>query len=314
MAGDFNKPVTGDAYTLWASTIRDMAADLARGLDPAVVSTTNIPTNAIRWNSAQSRDEIYNGSAWVVKSALYAINISGNAATATAAGAVPWSGISSKPTTISGYGITDMAAQTVDKASHLVGGAVGAMPYQTGSGATAMLTAGTSGYVLKANGAAAPAWVAQSALSVGVAASCTGNAATATTAAACSGNSATATTAAACSGNAATATTAAACSGNSATATSATSAGNADTVDGYHASAFAAAAHSHSDYIPKDLATGSYPVGMFLECTADGTLTAGSTYTSSAFTVLGTQRPAGTWRVIGPTTGAGGLTVVQRIA
>lgn len=52
-----------------------------------------------------------------------------------------------------------------------------------------------------------------------VAASCTGNAATATTAAACTGNSATATTAAACTGNSATATTAAACTGNSATAT-----------------------------------------------------------------------------------------------
>ena len=43
-------------------------------------------------------------------------------------------------------------------ATNIAGGAVGAVPYQTGSGTTALLSAGTAGYVLKSNGSAAPSW------------------------------------------------------------------------------------------------------------------------------------------------------------
>ena len=43
-------------------------------------------------------------------------------------------------------------------AANLAGGAIGTIPYQTASGSTSMLSAGTSGYVLTANGSAAPTW------------------------------------------------------------------------------------------------------------------------------------------------------------
>lgn len=49
-------------------------------------------------------------------------------------------------------------ATTATTATNLAGGAVGSVPYQTGSGATALLAAGTAGYVLKSNGSAAPSW------------------------------------------------------------------------------------------------------------------------------------------------------------
>jgi hypothetical protein len=49
-------------------------------------------------------------------------------------------------------------ATTATTATNLAGGGVGQVPYQTGSGATAMLAAGTAGYVLKSNGSAAPSW------------------------------------------------------------------------------------------------------------------------------------------------------------
>ena len=51
-------------------------------------------------------------------------------------------------------------AATATTATNIVGGSVGSIPYQTGSGATTMLAAGTSGYVLKSNGSAAPSWSA----------------------------------------------------------------------------------------------------------------------------------------------------------
>jgi hypothetical protein len=51
-------------------------------------------------------------------------------------------------------------ATTATTATNIVGGSVGSIPYQTGSGATTMLGAGASGYVLKSNGSAAPSWSA----------------------------------------------------------------------------------------------------------------------------------------------------------
>ena len=55
---------------------------------------------------------------------------------------------------------------TANFAIDLTGGANGSIPYQTGSGATSMLAAGTAGYLLQTNGAAAPTWIASSGLTV----------------------------------------------------------------------------------------------------------------------------------------------------
>lgn len=49
---------------------------------------------------------------------------------------------------------------TTTTATNLAGGSNGTVPYQSASGTTQMLAAGTSGYFLKSNGAAAPSWAA----------------------------------------------------------------------------------------------------------------------------------------------------------
>jgi hypothetical protein len=51
-------------------------------------------------------------------------------------------------------------ATTATTATNLAGGSAGTVPYQSAAGTTAMLAAGTSGYLLQANGASAPSWVA----------------------------------------------------------------------------------------------------------------------------------------------------------
>lgn len=68
---------------------------------------------------------------------------------------------------------------TVGTATNLAGGSAGALPYQTGAGATTFLSLGTTNYVLTA-GATAPQYVAQSTLSVGSATNATNVATTAT--------------------------------------------------------------------------------------------------------------------------------------
>lgn len=81
MAGDFNKPVVTDAYASVLQSIKDLISDLAKGLDGT--STANIPTNAIRWSSANNRFEKYNGSSWGALASTFAMNV------ASVAGKIP---------------------------------------------------------------------------------------------------------------------------------------------------------------------------------------------------------------------------------
>ena len=49
-------------------------------------------------------------------------------------------------------------ANTATTATNIAGGSAGSVPYQTASGVTAMLAAGTVGHVLKSNGSGPPSW------------------------------------------------------------------------------------------------------------------------------------------------------------
>lgn len=80
---DHSKPVLTSPYASFVTELDGRFDDLAVGLDPAVTTATNIPTNTIRFSSAAAKWQKFNGSSWVDLVATYAINISGNAATAT---------------------------------------------------------------------------------------------------------------------------------------------------------------------------------------------------------------------------------------
>lgn len=92
---------TTEGYAALLARINDRDLDAAKGFDPAKVTVTSPKTDTIRFNSASAKWEIYGGATWGDLVATYAISISG------AAGSVPWSGITSKPTTLGGFGITD---------------------------------------------------------------------------------------------------------------------------------------------------------------------------------------------------------------
>jgi hypothetical protein len=75
-------------------------------------------------------------------------------------------------TSLTGTAASLSIGGTAAKATNVVGGAAGSLPYQTAADTTAFLALGTSGYVLTA-GASAPGYVAQSTLSVGTATNAT---------------------------------------------------------------------------------------------------------------------------------------------
>jgi hypothetical protein len=76
---DHNKPLSSSTYANFVSELDARLDDLTVGLDPAVVTPTNLATNAIRWNSASAKWQKWSGTTWGDLSALYGINISGNA-------------------------------------------------------------------------------------------------------------------------------------------------------------------------------------------------------------------------------------------
>lgn len=82
-------PGLGTAYTSVLSIINDKFTDLARGLDttPATnpATATNVPINGIMWTGSLNKWRKWDGTTWQDLSSLYAISISGNAGTATAA-------------------------------------------------------------------------------------------------------------------------------------------------------------------------------------------------------------------------------------
>jgi hypothetical protein len=66
------------------------------------------------------------------------------------------------PVARGGTGQTSLSSVAVGSATNIAGGGAGQVPYNTASGATSFLGAGTSGYYLKSNGTCAPSWSAVS--------------------------------------------------------------------------------------------------------------------------------------------------------
>lgn len=78
---DHSKPALSSNYSSFVTELDGRFDDLAVGLDPAVTTATNVPVNTTRWTSAANKWQKYDGTSWNDLSSLYAINISGNAAT-----------------------------------------------------------------------------------------------------------------------------------------------------------------------------------------------------------------------------------------
>jgi len=70
---DWSKPITGDTYADIISEIRARDEDVAKQFDGT--TSSNIPTDAIRWNSTNKRWEKWNGTQWNPLSSTYNIDL-----------------------------------------------------------------------------------------------------------------------------------------------------------------------------------------------------------------------------------------------
>ncbi|NYT38857.1 hypothetical protein ERD78_18925 [Allopusillimonas soli] len=77
---DHAKPTITSAYADFVAEVDGRFDDLAKGLDPAKTTATNVPTDTIRYTSAAKKWQRWNGTGWVDLANEYAINVSGYAA------------------------------------------------------------------------------------------------------------------------------------------------------------------------------------------------------------------------------------------
>ena len=168
------------------------ATSLSIGGNAATATTSGSVTNSITFSNigGAASGTTYNGSVartidystlgapsttGTGASGTWGIGITGNAATVT--NGVYTTGSYSNPawiTSILGSIVSGAVATATlaTTATNIGGGTAGALPYNTGAGATSFLSLGTTNYVLTA-GASAPQYVAQSTLSVGSATNAT---------------------------------------------------------------------------------------------------------------------------------------------
>ena len=150
-----NQNTTGNAAT---STLATTATNLAGG------STGTIPYQLATGTTAQ-----------------LSVGTSGHVLKSNGSAAPSWTSIVDVIPTLNQNTTGNAATATLaTTATNIAGGAAGAVPYQTGTGATALLAAGTSGFVLKSNGSAPPSWAPISDTIPTLNQNTTGNAATAT--------------------------------------------------------------------------------------------------------------------------------------
>ena len=111
-----------------------------------VTGTVAVANGGTGATSATVQGGVIYGSSTTVMASTVA-GTSGQVLTSNGTSAPTWS------STLSGN------AATATSATNLTGGSAGTIAYQTAANATSQLTAGTSGYLLKSNGAAAPSWL-----------------------------------------------------------------------------------------------------------------------------------------------------------
>lgn len=90
---NWSNPQLTSTYTNFVTEVKDRDVDLALQFDGT--TSTNIPTNTIRWNSSINRWQKWSGSAWGELTSAYALNalsVSGTTSLATATATTPATG------------------------------------------------------------------------------------------------------------------------------------------------------------------------------------------------------------------------------
>ena len=148
------------------SAVANLTTDLAgkapaTGIAPSAITGTAVVTTDSRLSDARTptshtHGNITNAGAIGATANLSVVTTTSGVLTTIPAGTAGQVLTSNGGTSAPSF---QTLAATSTNANNLTGGSAGTVPYQSAAGTTAMLAAGTSGQVLRSNGAAAPSWL-----------------------------------------------------------------------------------------------------------------------------------------------------------
>jgi len=147
-----NTPTAGSVTygdgTQYANTAAGTAGQvlLSNGAAAPTWGTAGASTTATNLAGGSNGTVPYQSAAGTTQ--MLAAGTSGQSLLSSGAGAPTW-----------GTPALATSATSATTATNLAGGSNGTIPYQSAAGTTQMLAVGTSGQVLKSNGAAAPSWI-----------------------------------------------------------------------------------------------------------------------------------------------------------
>ena len=131
---NWSNPTLTSTYTNFVSEVKNRDEDLALQFDGT--TSTNIPTNAIRWDSSAGRWKKWNGTAWAELAATYALTALSTTGNASIGGTLGVTGA----VTLTAGGTTTTAAvdnnsTTIASTAYVVGQAAGTTPVMDGTAA-----------------------------------------------------------------------------------------------------------------------------------------------------------------------------------
>jgi hypothetical protein len=95
---NWSNPTLTSAYTNFVTEVKNRDEDLALQFDGT--TSTNIPTNTIRWDSAANRWKKWNGSSWVELTGTYALTALSTTGNANVGGTLAVTGAATLSSTL----------------------------------------------------------------------------------------------------------------------------------------------------------------------------------------------------------------------
>lgn len=116
---NWSNPLLTSTYTNFVTEVKDRDTDLALQFDGT--TSTNIPTNTIRWNSSANRWQKWNGSSWGELTSLYALTGLSTTGNAVIGGTVSGASFTTTANTAPTNGVYLPNANTVGIATNSTG-------------------------------------------------------------------------------------------------------------------------------------------------------------------------------------------------
>lgn len=142
-------PTLSSTYTNFVAEVTGRDTDVALGMDPAVTTVTNPPTNAIRWSSAAGKWQKWSGTSWNDLASSYNINVAGTLTAPAGAVGTPSVAFAGAATTGFYSPAANQVALAISGTQRLLATSAGRFSFGAGASPAAPVTVAGGGFAVQ---------------------------------------------------------------------------------------------------------------------------------------------------------------------